>query len=299
MPGNGATSPFQYGGQAVIEGVMMRGPTAVATAVRIGDEIVINRDDMAAWSEKWPILKWPLIRGTVVLIESMVIGIKALNLSAALASGEGEEEAGLSPLAIGLTVAFSLLFGIGLFVILPTLLGHLTQFWWGAWGQNLVEGVTRIGLFLLYLVGIRRFQDIRRVFQYHGAEHKVINTYEEGAELTVDEVRKRSPLHPSCGTSFLLVVLVISILVFSLLGNGTWWWKFLTRLLLLPLVAGLSYEFIRYSRRHRERLGWLIAPGLWLQRLTTGEPDDGMMEVAIAAFKSVLSPPGDRSTVCA
>ncbi len=291
MPRKGSDAPFQYGGQAVIEGVMMRGPRSVATAVRAGGEIVVDEKDLDPWTDRYPVLKWPLIRGTVVLIESMVLGIQALNLSAALVSGEGEEEAGLSSLAIGLTVALALMFGIVLFVLIPTWLGHLTRAWTGTWGQNLVEGITRLGIFLAYLLGIRCFEDIRRVFQYHGAEHKVINTYEEGAQLTVAEVAKRSTVHPSCGTSFLLVVLVISIFVFALLGNGPWWWKFGARLLLLPLVAGMGYEFIRYSRRHRERVGWLIAPGLWLQKLTTGEPDEGMIEVAITAFERVLVPP--------
>jgi len=295
MPRKGSDAPFQYGGQAVIEGVMMRGPRSVATAVRAGGEIVVDEKDVAPWADRLHFLKWPLVRGTVILIESMVLGIQALNLSAALVSGEGEEEAGLSSLAIGLTVALALMFGIVLFILIPTWLGHMTRTWTGTWGQNLVEGITRLGIFLAYLLGIRCFEDIRRVFQYHGAEHKVINTYEEGAQLTVAEVAKRSTMHPSCGTSFLLVVLVISIFVFALLGNGPWWWKFGARLLLLPLVAGLGYEFIRYSRRHRDRVGWLIAPGLWLQKLTTGEPDEGMIEVAITAFKRVLVPPASST----
>lgn len=283
-------APFQYGGQAVIEGVMMRGPEGIATAVRVGEEIVIRKENVAPWTEAFSFFKWPLIRGTIVLIESLVIGIKTLSLSASLVSGEDGDE-NLGALEIGLTVAFAILFSTGLFILLPTWLGHIARFRVGIFGQNVIEGVARLGIFLLYLLAIRRLEDIRRVFQYHGAEHKAINTYEEGADLTVEEVGRRSCLHPGCGTSFLLIVLVISILVFAFLGNGPWWWKFGARILLLPLIAGLGYEFIRCSRRYRERMGLLIAPGLWLQNLTTGEPDAGQIEVAISALKSVLVPP--------
>jgi uncharacterized protein YqhQ len=281
---------FQYGGQAVIEGVMMRGPERVATAVRVGENIVVEAEEVSPWGESASFLRWPLVRGTVVLIESMVIGIKTLNRSATLASGEDEEES-LSSAEIGLTVVIALLLGIALFIILPTWLGVLTRQWIGIWGQNAVEGVIRLVIFLGYIVAIHSFADIKRVFQYHGAEHKAINTYESGAELTVAEVSKRSKLHPACGTSFILIVLVISILVFAVLGNGVWWWKFSARLLLLPLIAGLGYEFLRYSRLHRDKVGWLIAPGLWLQKLTTGEPDAGQIEVAITALQRVLYSP--------
>ncbi|MDH7576632.1 MAG: DUF1385 domain-containing protein [Bacillota bacterium] len=282
-----ADAPFQYGGQAVIEGVMMRGPRAVAVAVRVGDEILVERKEYLPWAESFPFLKWPLIRGTAVLVESLVLGMRALNLSASLIAGEEEGE-GLSPFELGLAVAVALGLTVVLFILLPAWVGHLTRFWLGAWGQNTIEGVTRLGIFLAYLVAIGCFQEIRRYFQYHGAEHMVINTFEEGAGLTVAEAAKRSPLHPSCGTSFLLVVLVVSIFVFALLGNGPWWWKFGARLLLLPLVAGLGYEFIRYARRHRRGLGALILPGLWLQKLTTGQPDADQLEVAILAFQNVL-----------
>lgn len=290
MPEKTAQTSFQYGGQAVIEGVMMRGPHKIATAVRVGDEIVIHQEKLTPWSDSFSILKWPFIRGTVVLIESMVIGIRTLNLSASLVSGEEEEES-LSSLEMGLTLIVALLLSIGLFIILPTWLGHMARGVANIWGQNLIEGVTRLGIFLAYLLGIRAFQDIRRVFQYHGAEHKAINTYEDGADLTVEEVSRRSRLHPSCGTSFLLVVIVVSIFVFAFLGNGPWWWKFGARILLLPLIAGLGYEFIRLSRRYRKQMSILIAPGLWVQNLTTGEPDSGQIEVAIAALKRVLNPP--------
>ncbi len=284
-----AETGFQYGGQAVIEGVVMRGPHRIATAVRSGEEIIIHQEKITPWSDYFSFLKWPIIRGTVVLVESMIIGIRTLNMSATLALGEEEEES-LSPFEMVLTVAAALLVSTGLFILFPTWLGHLTSGWIDIWGQNLIEGIARLGIFLAYLVGIRAIDDIRRVFQYHGAEHMTINTYEDGAELTVEEVARRSRQHPSCGTSFILYVLVISIIVFSFLGNGPWWWKFGSRLLLLPLVAGLGYEFIRLSRRYRKQLRFLIAPGLWVQNLTTGEPDPDQIEVAIAALKSVLIP---------
>jgi uncharacterized protein YqhQ len=283
---------FQYGGQAVIEGVMMRGPRSVAVAVRSGDEIIVNHEEYTSWADSSPwlrFLKWPLVRGTIVLFESMVLGVKALSLSASLAMGEEEE--GLSGWDVFLAVALAIVVSIALFIMLPTWLGHLTRIWGvGIWGQNAVEGIARLGIFLAYLVGIGRFQDIRRVFRYHGAEHMVINTFEDGADLTVAEVAKRSRVHPSCGTSFLLVVLVISIIIFALVGNGSWWYRFGSRLVLLPVVAGLGYELIRYARLHRRSLcSFLITPGLWLQNLTTGEPDEGMLEVAISAFRSVYS----------
>ena len=293
MPEQQKAGSFQYGGQAVIEGVMMRGPSSVAVAVRTGDEIVVNREEYVSWADAFPwlkFLKWPLVRGTVVLFESMVMGVRALNQSASLAMGEEESE-GLSGWDIFLAVALALVAGVALFILLPAWLGHGARAWGlGIWGQNVVEGVTRLAIFLGYLLGIRCFKDIRRVFQYHGAEHKVINTFEDGADLTVTEAAKRSRMHPSCGTSFLLVVLVISIIIFALLGNGPWWYRFGSRLVLLPVIAGLGYELIRYARLHRHSLcSLLITPGLWLQNLTTGEPDNGMLEVAISAIKAVVS----------
>jgi len=288
-----AAGSFQYGGQAVIEGVMMRGPRSVAVAVRAGDEIIVDREEYTSWADASPwlgFLKWPLVRGTVVLFESMVMGVRALNQSASLALGEEEGE-GLSGWDIFLAVTLALVAGIALFILLPAWLGHITRIWGlNILAQNIVEGVTRMAIFLGYLLGIRCFKDIRRVFQYHGAEHKVINTFEDGANLTVTEAAKRSRMHPSCGTSFLLVVLVISIVIFALVGNVPWWYRFGSRLVLLPVIAGLGYEVIRYARLHRQSLcSLLIVPGLWLQNLTTGEPDAGMLEVAISAIKEVMS----------
>lgn len=284
------SSPFQYGGQAVIEGVMMRGPDTRAVAVRRPDQtIVVDEKMVGSLTRRFPVLKAPLVRGVVVLIEALVLGIEALTFSASQATGEEEE---LTPWEIIITVGIALAMAVLLFAFLPVAAAHLlNSVAPGAFIQNLIEGLFRIAIFLAYVVAIGRMADIRRVFQYHGAEHKAINTYEDGAELTVEEVSKRSRQHPSCGTSFILYVLVISIIVFSFLGNGHWWWKFGSRLLLLPLIAGLGYEFIRLSRRYRKQMRFFIAPGLWVQNLTTGEPDPGQIEVAIAALKSVLVPP--------
>lgn len=288
-------TPFQYGGQAVIEGVMMRGPQAVAIAVRVEGKIVVNQENYTSWAGFFSFLKWPLIRGTVVLLESLILGVRALGLSASLVAGE-EDGKTLGSFEIGLTVALALLLATVLFIFFPTWIGHLARTWMGVWGQNVVEGIVRLEIFLLYLFAISRFRDIQRIFQYHGAEHKVINAFEDGADLTVSEVAKCSPLHPSCGTSFLLVVLVVSILVFAFFGNGPWWWKFSSRLVLFPLVAGLGYELVRYARCYRQRLGLLITPGLWLQKMTTREPDFAQLEVAISALQAVL-PPLRKATV--
>ncbi|HAA89113.1 MAG TPA: DUF1385 domain-containing protein [Peptococcaceae bacterium] len=284
---------FHYGGQAVIEGVMMRGPRRVAVAVRVGEKIVLKQENYRPWAEVYPVLGWPLLRGSVVLLESLILGVRALNYSAALFAGEEGEE--LGAVELGVTVVVALLMATALFILLPAWAGHLVSCWMGNLGQNAVEGSVRLGVFLLYLYFIRGFQDIQRVFQYHGAEHKVINTFEEGAELTVEEATKRSPLHPGCGTAFLLVVLVLSIFIFAFLGSGPWWWRFGSRLVLLPLVAGIAYEFIRLSRYQKERMKVLILPGLWLQKLTTEEPDASQLEVAITALQAVL-PASDSSS---
>jgi uncharacterized protein YqhQ len=244
-----------------------------------------------------PQLKGKKVRDLCIGIELLAVELDGGEIGVAYLVSEGDEDENLTPLEMGLTVALAILIAVGLFIILPTWLGHMTGGVLNIWGQNLIEGVTRLGIFLIYLLGIRALQDIRRVFQYHGAEHKVINTYEDGAELTVEEVAQRSRLHPSCGTSFLLVVIIISIFIFAFLGNGSWLWKFGARLLLLPVIAGLGYEFIRFSRRHREKMKILIAPGLWVQKLTTGEPDSSQIEVAIAALKGVLPPPASDAVV--
>ncbi|MEA4925162.1 MAG: DUF1385 domain-containing protein [Syntrophomonadaceae bacterium] len=279
-----------YGGMAVIEGVMMRGPEDTALAVRKPDgSIEVEKEPNSDLRTRYPFLKWPLIRGSYVLIESMVVGIRMLNKSANMSLEEDEEE--LSPKEILITglVAFGM--AILLFVALPTAIVHYTkQFIGGVFWQNVIEGIIRILFFLAYVYAISKMKDIERVFMYHGAEHKSINAHEAGVELTIANVRKYSTMHPRCGTSFLLIVMVISILVFALLGEGTLFYRVWSRIAVFPVVAGLGYEFIRFSGKCYQRTWakYLIAPGLWLQKLTTREPDDDQLEVALAALREVL-----------
>lgn len=278
------------GGMAVIEGIMMRGPQHTSLAVRtVSGGIELETEPNKELPRRWSFLKWPLIRGTYQLISSMAVGIRMLNKSANLSMPEEEEE--LSTIELVLTGIFAFGLAILLFVILPTAVVHYTQaFIGGVVAQNLVEGILRIAFFLLYVYAISRMEEIDRVFMYHGAEHKTIFTYEAGEELTVENARKHPTLHPRCGTSFLLIVMVISILVFVMLGEGTLFYRIWTRLAVLPIVAGLGYEFIRFSGKyyHNRWARIIIAPGLWLQKLTTREPDDQQLEVALQALKAVL-----------
>ncbi len=285
-------SRYYYGGQAVIEGVMMRGKKNMAVAVRrTPEEIVLDLQTVSSVAERFPFLKLPLIRGFVALIESMIIGIKTLTFSAnQVVEGEGEGES-LSNWELGLSVAFALVVGTGLFALLPVGLAYLLKAYVpGHMLQNLLEGLFRVLVFLAYVVAISFMKDIQRVFEYHGAEHKTIHTYEAGEELTVENTRKYSTLHPRCGTSFLLFVMVISILVFSLVGETGIWARLISRIILLPVVAGVSYEFLKITGKYQHVLLMRICsmPGLWLQKLTTREPDDSQLEVAIYALQKVL-----------
>jgi uncharacterized protein YqhQ len=286
--------PVQYGGQAVIEGVMMRGPRESAIAVRLPEgKIEVTRLALNSWAAK-PVFKLPLIRGFVALVDSLIVGTRALAFSANRSMGEGEEgsqEEELGFWELALTIGIALALGLLLFVGLPTGMAHLfrgkvTGVMW----QNLLEGAIRLVVFFLYILLISRLKDIQRVFQYHGAEHKAIFTYEAGAELTVENARPFPRLHPRCGTSFLLIVVVVSIFVFAFVGLHPLWWRLLSRMLLMPLVAGIAYEILKFSSRHLEApwLRWLIVPGLLLQKLTTREPDDAQLEVALAALKGIL-----------
>jgi uncharacterized protein YqhQ len=269
---------------------MMRGPDSRAVAVRKPDHsIVVDEKTVGSITKKAPFLKWPLVRGVIVLFESLIMGIEALSYSASQAIDDEEEQ--LTAKEMIITIILSLGLAILLFAVLPTAAAHLLIiFAPGTFVQNLIEGIFRIAVFLVYVVAIGRLEDIKRVFQYHGAEHKVINAYEAGDELVVDRVQRYSTLHPRCGTSFLLIVMVISILIFSLLGKQVLWWRILSRVLLLPVVAGISYELVKLSGRYAAAplCRVLIAPGMWLQKLTTSQPDDGQVEVAISAFEVVL-----------
>ncbi len=285
---------INIGGQAVIEGVMMRAPRSLAIAVRRpSGEISVKREEVIPLSERYPIVKLPILRGAVALFSSLIIGIKALNYSANEALAEGEEKEELSPLAMGGTLAVAFGFGILLFFILPL---YLTKLLIPIIGTsniifNLVDGVIRVVVFVLYIVSISRMQDIQRVFQYHGAEHKSIFAFEAGDILSIENVRKYSRLHPRCGTSFLLIVMLVSIVIFSMIPKAwPFLWKAGSRIILLPLIAGVSYEILKWSAKNEQAplVKLLIAPGLALQRLTTREPDDSQLEVAIRSMEEAL-----------
>lgn len=289
---------INIGGQAVIEGVMMRAPRSMAIAVRrASGEIVVKRDMVVPLSERFPVVKLPIVRGAVALFSSLITGIKALNFSANEAMVEEEGEGGKEELswAMAGTMAIAFGFGILLFFILPLyatkLLTQLAIISDNNIVFNLVDGVIRVAVFLLYIWSISRMKDIQRVFQYHGAEHKSIFAFEAGDELTVANVRGYSRLHPRCGTSFLLIVMLVSIVIFSLIPKlWPFYMKAGARVILLPLIAGVSYEFLKWSARndHSPLVKLIIAPGLALQRLTTREPDDSQLEVAIRSMQEAL-----------
>ena len=281
------------GGQAVIEGVMMRGPGVTATAVREpAGTIVVQKEPTKSIADTYPILKKPFLRGCVALYESLVIGMKALSFSAK-AAGDEEEEMSNSEIAI--TMVISTIFAIAVFLALPT---FIVKFIPGVQDNhvvlNLIEGVIRLVLFLLYIWGIGLTKDIQRVFQYHGAEHKTIHTYELDLPLTVENVRQQSRLHARCGTNFLLIVMVVSIFVFAFLGWPNLLERIVSRVLLMPVVAGIAYEVIRLAGRSEHSfVKAIIKPGLVLQYMTTREPEDDQIEVAIRALEEVRPPESD------
>lgn len=284
------------GGQAVIEGVMMRSLTGYSVAVRQPDGgVSIRKDKLVSITQKYPFLKIPVLRGSVVLIQSLILGMRALNYSASVASAgeEGEEE--MSNWAIAGSMGLALVLGVGLFILAPLGLTNLIRHYllpeMGNFAYNAIDGVIRAIFFFVYVWSISLMEDIRRVFQYHGAEHKTVYTFEANEELTVENARGKSTLHPRCGTSFLMFVMAISILVFSLIpSTAPFAVKFGARVVLIPLIAGLAYEIIRFSARHLTNpvCKVLIRPGMWLQRITTKEPDDKQLEIAIIALKEAL-----------
>ncbi|UMZ75129.1 DUF1385 domain-containing protein [Natranaerofaba carboxydovora] len=276
------------GGQAVIEGVMMRDKGKVCVAVRKpGEDISLKFEEVNSLSSRIPMLKAPVLRGIVAFFESLVLGIKTLTYSANEALDEDEEE--LTNFQLFLTIAFALTMGIGLFFFLPTfLMGFASNSIGVPFYINLGEGVVRVSIFLIYVLAISRIEDIQRVFQYHGAEHKVIHCHEANKELTPENAKDFSPLHPRCGTSFLLIVMMVSIILFSFFGWPNLLARFGIRLLILPIVAGLSYEVIRFAGRKNNFITRLISyPGLFLQKLTTREPDKQQLEVAIRALETI------------
>jgi uncharacterized protein YqhQ len=282
------------GGQAVLEGVMMRGVSVWAVAVRKPDgEIEVTSEPLVSWAKRHRLLRWPVIRGVVALAESLKIGFKALGISAnaQLEVEDGEEPQEIGGWMWGLTIALSLALAIGLFFVLPVgatslikdELGSAFLFW-------LVEGILRTAIFIAYIVAISRLPDLRRVFEYHGAEHKTISAFEAEDRLVPARAKLYSRLHPRCGTSFLLIVMVLAVFVFAPIGLPAWYWLLASRILGIPLIAGLSYEVIKWAGKNRSKR-WVRAlmwPGLMLQNLTTREPDESQLEVAIAALDAVL-----------
>jgi uncharacterized protein YqhQ len=282
------------GGQAVLEGVMMRGPRNWAVAVRKPDgEIAqVARSIDPLMARHWT-LRLPVVRGVVALGESLAIGFRALSVSANYAAQdaqEGDEE----PAEIGRwALAFAFLVAIGfalmMFKVGPALLTDLLPISNGGWFV-LVEGLIRVCVFVAYLTVLSFIPSLRRVFQYHAAEHKAINTYEAGEELTPETAQRHSLIHPRCGTAFLLWVMVVGVFVYALLGRPPWYWLIVSRIVLLPVIAGIAYELIRFAGKHSDNriLMTLLAPGLWLQRLTTREPSLDQLEVSIRALREVL-----------
>jgi uncharacterized protein YqhQ len=277
-----------YGGQAVIEGVLMRGKRAMAMAMRKPDgSIEILQEELSAIYQS-SIRKIPVLRGLIALWDALVLGTRMITVSANAQSGDDDKIEG--PALYG-TVAFSLLLAVGLFFLAPAGVAQLAEKYLGlnAWWGNVIEGIIRLGLLIVYVWAIGFMPEIRRVFGYHGAEHKTINAFEASAELTPESVAKFTTVHPRCGTAFLLTLVLLSIIVFALLGPLPLLWRFVSRIVLLPVLAGLAYEYLRFSADHigSPIMRALIAPNLWLQKLTTREPDLAMLEVAIQAFKTM------------
>ena len=292
------------GGSAVMEGVMMRGPKEIATAVRKPDgEIEIDRRAVSSLVTKYHVNKIPVIRGVFAFFDSMISSIRALMWSAEFVDLEDDSESKfdkwltekfgdkVKDIVIYFSLFISVIFSVGLFFVLPHFITSLLE---NVIKSNLIktliEGVIRISVFLGYVLLASRMEDIKRVFQYHGAEHKTIFCYEAGLDLTVENARSMSRLHPRCGTSFLVYVMIISIILFSFVSWGNMWIRLGMKLLLLPVVAGISYEIIRWAGRSKNKVVCVISrPGMWLQNITTREPDDSQLEVAIESMKAVLT----------
>ncbi|MCI9535380.1 MAG: DUF1385 domain-containing protein [Lachnospiraceae bacterium] len=292
------------GGQAVIEGIMMKNKSDYATAVRRPDgEIEIQKGEYVSMTEKVKLCAMPFVRGVFSFVDSMVLGMRTLSFSAGFFEDDEDSEPGRLELwldkvfgekvekaLMAFVMVFSVVMAIGIFMVLPLLIANVfRQFISSAMVMAVLEGCIRIGIFAAYIKLISRMEDIRRTFMYHGAEHKCINCIEHGMTLTVDHVRQSSKQHKRCGTSFLIIVMIISILFFMVIRVDTVWLRILSRILLIPVIAGVSYEFLRLAGRSDSAVVNLLSkPGMWMQNLTTAEPDDSMIEVAIAAVNAVF-----------
>jgi uncharacterized protein YqhQ len=287
-----------YGGQAVIEGVLMLGKSSAAMAVRAPDNEIVTHQEKLPGLYTSKIAKIPFLRGLIVLWDSLGLGMRYLTLSANVQTGEDEK---LEGPALYLTLGFSLAIGIGLFFLLPAFVSGLLVRYSGlsTWTSNLFEGLFRLILLIVYLVLIGKIPDIRRVFMYHGAEHKTINAYEDGADLTPENVMPYSVQHTRCGTSFILTLVLLSILIFSLFGPMAIHWRLLSRLLMIPVLAGISYEYIHFLSKRMDSplVKLMIKPNLALQQLTTREPTIDMLEVSIKAFNMMQNLESDKENV--
>lgn len=293
------------GGQALIEGILMRGPKTQAIVIRKPDGTLESKtEEVHLPKEKCAVFGWPIIRGAFNFIDTMVKGLRAITYSASFMPEDEQEEPSkldkwiedhfssekAESIIIGISVFLGIALAVGLFMLLPTFLaGLLSPFIGSGILRNLIEGVIRIAIFLIYLWLVSKMNDIKRIWQYHGAEHKTIFCYENGLELTVENARVQSRLHPRCGTSFLFIVMIVSILVFAVVRWSNLWIRMALRIVLLPIVVGISYELIKYAGRHDNWFTAILsAPGKAMQKLTTAEPDDSMLEVAIEAMKLVI-----------
>ena len=294
------------GGQAVIEGVMMRSPHSYAVAVRrASGDVAVTRGSLERASEKYPWLRYPLVRGLSVLGQAMALGIRALRYSAEQAleqspakdqagSGSGEEKKSeLSGWVVAVNLAFSLGFFILFYKFLPLYLATVLKRHYPVFENllafNLVDGMIRMVLFLAFLIAVAQWKEMKRLFEYHGAEHKVVWAFEKAGRVDLETARASTRFHPRCGTSFLLVVMVIAMVIYLFLPFRSFVWKLAGRILLLPVIAGASYEFIRYAAKSQGVLWrWASQPGLWLQRVTTREPDDSQLEVSIRALEAAM-----------
>jgi uncharacterized protein YqhQ len=274
-----------YGGQALIEGVLMRGSHVAAIAMRSPDQQIVVQTEPLGAIYRSKIARIPFLRGLVLLWDALGLGMRAITTSANMQTGDDEKLEGAS---LYLTIGISLTIGVVFFFLAPAWVGQLLERYlqWSAWWSNLAEGIIRLGLVVGYIWAVGKMPDIARVFAYHGAEHKTINAFEAGMELIPENVAQASMEHPRCGTSFLLTLVVFSVLLFSVLGPLPMAWRLLSRVLLLPVLAGVAYEYIRWTsvRMNRAWVRWIVKPNLALQRLTTRQPTREMLEVAIAAF---------------
>ncbi|MCK9225118.1 MAG: DUF1385 domain-containing protein [Candidatus Muirbacterium halophilum] len=293
----------EVGGQAVIEGIMMRADNSIALAVRNpAGNIILKHENVESGSKKFPFLKLPIFRGVYSLYNALVIGVKYLTISANIASTKiGEEEEELSAREIFFTLFFAGFLGVFMFIMLPSIASRLFEYT-GINNHlylNVFEGIVRILIFLIYVYSISRLEDIEKVFMYHGAEHKTIYAYENNEDLNLENVRKHSRFHPRCGTSFLMFVMIISMLVFSFVKVDEWYLKIFYKILLMPLVAGLSFEFIKMAGRNISNpiIKSFVTPGLWLQHITTKEPEDEQLEVAIKALEKAVEENEDEFAV--